>query len=185
MSRIKALAPIVAIMAAMLALTGCEVVGYNTPVVGQNQGAWQTREVIDPVTGDSLLSITTKTRPNSFFGKVLSFFGRPSFSVSCVLAGQHKGKLRATIDWREAIGPPNLKRVVYHRFDGGTVQEHQMQTSPSGRQSTKTVATSYTTDLQNAEVLAVRTVNSGGNPVTLVFGLRGYGSASSAIGECG
>ena len=181
---VKFTAVIVAI-ATMVAVMGCEIVGYDTPVVGLSSGSWQTKESTDPLTGDKLISVKTHTRPNSFFGKLLSIFGRPSLTVSCVQGGPNAEQIRASIDWREAVGPPNLERQVQSRFDGGEIQEKKWQTSQSGRQSNKIDAEVYVAHLKDASVLAVRTTNSGGNPVTLVFNVNGFKTVYNGLhAEC-
>ena len=180
------LAVVMVAIATMVAVMGCEIVGYDTPIVGLSSGSWQTKESTDPLTGDKLISVRTHTRPNSFFGKLLSIFGRPSLTVSCVQGGPNAKQIRASIDWREAVGPPNLERIVQSRFDGGEIQEKKWQTSQSGRQSNRNVtAGSYVTSLKDASVLAVRTTNSGGSPVTLVFNVNGFGTVYSGLtAEC-
>ena len=176
------LAAVIVAIATMVAVTGCEVVGYNTPVVGLTSGSWQTNESTDPLTGDKLVSVKTRTRPNSFWGKLLSIFGQPSLTISCVQGGPDDNKIRAAIDWREAIGPPNLKRQVQSRFDGGGITKLNWQTSQSGRQSTRTVAeAAYISNLMSSSVLAVRTTNSGGYPVTLVFNVNGFENAYKTL----
>ena len=169
------------------ALTGCEVFGYNTPVVGYTAGSWHTVELTDPLTGDKLISLRTKTRPNTFFGKFMSLFGRPTFTVSCIQGGPDDNKIRATIDWREAVGPPNVRRKVQSRFDGGKVREHTWVTTANGRQSNLFVTESgYVTRLKKANTLAVRTSNSGGNPVTLVFNIAGFDTVYAGLPDtCG
>lgn len=174
-------AAVIAAIATMVAVMGCEIIGYDTPVVGLSSGSWQTKESTDPLTGDKLISVKTNTRPNSFWGKLLSIFGRPSLTISCVQGGPNAKQIRASIDWREAVGPPNLERQVQSRFDGGDIRESKWQTSQSGRQSNKTSADNYVTYLKDASVLAVRTTNSGGNPVTLVFNVNGFDTVYNGL----
>lgn len=181
MGRKQLLLSFLALAALAMMVTGCEVVGYDVPVVS-GSNVWQTVEQVDPVTGDNLLSISTKTRPNTFFAKLLSVFGRPSFTVSCVQGGAYDGELRAVIDWREAVGPPNVGRIVQLRLDGGDASEKTMQTSQSGRQTSWGISrVGLISRIKDASVLAVRTVNSGGNPVTLVFNVTGFDAAFSAF----
>ena len=178
------LTAIIVAIATMVAVMGCEVFGYDTPIVGLSSGSWQTKESTDPLTGDKLISVKTNTRPNSFFGKLLSIFGPPSLTISCVQGGPSNNQIRTSIDWREAIGPPNLKRPVQSRFDGGEIQDSKWQTSQSGRQSNRTAAEGgYIAKIKAASVLAVRTTNSGGTPVTLVFNVNGFDTVYEALPE--
>ena len=180
------LAAVMVAIATTIAVMGCEVVGYDTPVVGLSFGSWQTKESTDLLTGDKLISVRTHTGSNSFFGKMLSIFGRPSLTVSCVQGGPNAKQIRASIDWREAVGPPNLERQMQSRFDGGDIQEHRWQTSQSGRQSNRTVTESgYVSDLKDASVLAVRITNSSAKPVTLVFNVNGFDTVYNGLAaEC-
>ena len=180
--RIAGLFVLIITIASAMTLTGCEVIGYNAPVVTQHFGAWQTKQSTDPLTGDNLVTVQTKTRPNSFFGKLMSIFGQPSLSVSCIQGGPDNDKIKATIDWREAVGPANIDRQVQSRFDGGNIIKQKWATSPSGRQSSRKVQeTGYVDKIKKANTLAVRTTNSAGTPVTLVFNVRGFGNAYNAI----
>ena len=179
MSRIKSAVIIAGLIAIAIAVTGCEVVGYDTPLPGSSSSSWQSFESIDPDTGEKLISVRTHTASNSFFGKILSIFGRPSLTISCA----SEATARATIDWREAIGPPNMNRIVYQRLDGGTVADKTWKTSLSGRE-TKTDLGGLERPLgidKDHNVIAVRTVNSGGNNVSLLFNVSGLQNVVSAV----
>ena len=179
MSRIKSAVIIAGLLAIAIAVTGCEVIGYNTPVVGSTSASWQSFESIDEDTGDKLISIKTHTQSNSFFGKLLSVFGRPSLTISCVISDKQP---RASIDWREAIGPPQMNRIVYSRLDGGTVKNLTWKTSLSGRKTHRTVSlTGPIGILDDTNVIAFRTVNSGGNNVSLLFNVSGIENVYNAI----
>ena len=181
MSLWKYAAPLALLAILVPLLGGCEVVGYNTPLVGGT--SWATIEAVDPVTGHQKVSVRTRAQSNTFFGKVMSIFGRPSFTVSCVEAGA-SDYLEAIIDWREAVGPPQSNRSVTHSVDGADPREHRRRTSTSGRQSVREISSrGLPAQLDSARVLAVRTVNSGGSPVTLVFNVAGFATVYAAVEE--
>lgn len=169
-----------------LLLAACEVVGYNTPVVGAGGSAWSTIEAVDPVTGYTKTSVRTRAQSNSFFGKILSVFGRPSLIVSCVQAGTDR-HLEVSIDWREAVGPPAARRNVQVRVEGQAApgSPYSMLTSASGRISSLEGlgALVLIREMNHADrrTLAARVVNSGGNPVTLVFNIGGFDNVYPAV----
>ena len=176
MSNSKVASILAAVLVVAVAALGCEVIGYDTP--GRGSGSWRTVQETDPATGDSLASVSTRTSPNSFFGKVLSVFGRPELTVSCV---RGSGEKVVSIDWREAVGPSGDKVGVLTRFDGGDTQDLEMEVDSSGRRTARRGVDTYVSNLRNSGVLAVRIVNPGGNEVTLVFNVGGFDAAHTGM----
>lgn len=161
------------------AAVACQVIGYDsTPGLGGS--SWETVEAVDPVGGGKVVMVRTRAKSNTFFGKIMSVFGRPSFSYVCT---SDKAK-EWRIDWREAVGPPSVRRVVFVSVDGGSVSERRWDVGDNGRvTTTKSSRAVRAGSLNEASVLAVRVVNSGGENVTLLFNVAGYERATGTVDQ--
>ena len=71
-----------------LLLAACEVVGYNTPVVGAGGSAWSTIEAVDPVTGYTKTSGPHSRSVQQFLREDSVSF-RTAFPDRLVLSGRH------------------------------------------------------------------------------------------------
>lgn len=186
MSKTRNISLIIALAVLAVATTACEIIGYDTPVVGSSTSAWETVQDTDPVTGHTKVTISTHTRSNSFFGRIISLItGSPSFSASCIKEEEKGNPVIYSINWKEAIGSPNQKRLVVTRTDSKTPTEVRWTTSVNGRISSvpKAQIPGFHRQLKDASILATRTTNASGKAVTLVFAVGGYDTAIGQISE--
>ena len=167
------------VMSTLLALTaGCQVFGYNDPVAGSGS-SWEHVETIDGTTGASLTLIRTRSNAGSLVGRFISLFsGRPSFSYVCA-----DGRKQLRIDWREAVGSPDSRRRVRLLLDGEEAWHRLWSVASSGRQSIGEIPPGFARRIGESNSLTAHTVNSGGNPVLLVFNVRGFAAAASHVDQ--
>ncbi len=161
---------------ALVGMVGCQVIGYNSnPYVGGS--SWETVERVDPVGGGMEVLIQTRASANTFFGKVMSLFGRPSLAYVCT--SDEDRILR--IDWREAVGPPSVKRTVFFSLDGEDPDERRWDVSESGRVTIVRWFGPTRPPMNQARTAAVRVVNSRGENLTLVFNVGGFESVRRPV----
>lgn len=154
------------LLASAVVFAGCEVVGYDaTPSIGGT--AWEVVETVGPDGAETV--IRTRATANSFFGRVMSIFSRPSLSRVCGAGGREW-----RIDWREAVGPPHEARSVTILVDGERTSSRSWSVSESGRVTTTSQSLGITWTNPVPRVLSASVVNRRGDVVILVFGVSGY-----------
>ena len=151
------------LLALSVPFVGCEIVGYgSTPSIGGS--AWEVVET--PAAGGMQTILRTRASANSFFGRAMSVFSRPSLSYVCGPDREWR------VDWREAVGPPHESRRVSFSFDGDAPFTERALVSESGRVTAIDRSRGFVP--AGARILTASVVNRRGDTVVLVFSVANY-----------